>query len=415
MTTHSSVLRNRTLWILGFSESVSGVGNWISMMAVYALVVFRGEGSVAQSSAVFLAGLLPTLLASPVAGWLCDRFDRKWLMIGSELLSGLIIAGLIVTTRLEWILVILALQAVSISLMTPARQAVLPQLVACDQLTSANALLQQLAGIVKIGAPILAGAVLAVLNPHQAVVLDLLSFLLSALILSRLPSLPPQRQAELSARDSDTTPHQLWPALRQLPILRLLFLTAFLSVTVMVSVDVLAPVFIRDVLHQGESTFGLAIGLVGLGTLGASLWLMSRRQSRHPLRDISLGLVLLAGIPAILALIAHLNNPTLCILLAAAACLIGGVGNGLLSIQYGTLLQTQSPLALLGRFAGLLQSTQVSGQLLGTLLTSLLVPLVLPMGTFFALVTLALWLVALNATLMLRRATPAVYTEAQHE
>ncbi len=54
------------------------------MMAVLAMVLFRGGGGVKESSLIMLAGLLPTLLFSPVAGWLCDRFDRKWLMIISE-------------------------------------------------------------------------------------------------------------------------------------------------------------------------------------------------------------------------------------------------------------------------------------------------------------------------------------------
>src|SRR5512144_2341120 len=113
------ILRNRSLLIIGLAESVSGIGNWITMLAIFAIVVFRGQGGVVQSSAIFLAGLLPTLLASPAAGWLCDRYDRKWLMIGSELLDGLIVAGLIFAQRLEIIYALLALQAVVMSILTP--------------------------------------------------------------------------------------------------------------------------------------------------------------------------------------------------------------------------------------------------------------------------------------------------------
>jgi MFS family permease len=78
--------RNHHLLILGFAESVSGVGNWITALAIYALIVFRGSGDVLESSGVLLAGLGPMLLCSPLAGWLCDRFDRKRLMIASEVL-----------------------------------------------------------------------------------------------------------------------------------------------------------------------------------------------------------------------------------------------------------------------------------------------------------------------------------------
>ena len=57
--------------------------------------------------------------------------------------------------------------------MMPARQASVPQLVARDDLTQANALLQQLAGFVKIGAPILGGVIVAGLGPERAMLLDI--------------------------------------------------------------------------------------------------------------------------------------------------------------------------------------------------------------------------------------------------
>ena len=80
MTTYKTILNNRSLLILGLSESVSSVGSWITMMAVFAMIVFNGNGNVVQSSGIYLAGLVPTLLFSPAAGWLCDHLDRKWLM-----------------------------------------------------------------------------------------------------------------------------------------------------------------------------------------------------------------------------------------------------------------------------------------------------------------------------------------------
>ena len=188
------ILRNRSLVIIGIAESVSGIGNWVTMLAVFAIVVFRGDGTVAQSSGIFLAGLLPTFLASPLAGWLCDRFDRKWLMIGSELLDALAVAGLIFTQRLELIYALLAAQAVVMSVMAPARQAAVPDIVSPEELTRANAFLQQLGGLVKIAGPLLAGLILAALDPHTAILADVVSFLLSALILSRLPALTPRRE-----------------------------------------------------------------------------------------------------------------------------------------------------------------------------------------------------------------------------
>ncbi|NMC46648.1 MAG: MFS transporter, partial [Chloroflexi bacterium] len=188
-------MKNRTIITLGIAESVSAIGDWITMMAIFALLVFRGDGGVAQSSGIFLAGLLPTLPASLAAGWLCDRYDRKYLMIGSLIISGLIVSGLIFTENLILIYALLALQAVSVSLMTPARASILPDILPKEELTRANAFLQQLSSLVKIGAPVLAGGILAVMSPHQAIILDVATFFLAAILLTRLPKLPPRQMA----------------------------------------------------------------------------------------------------------------------------------------------------------------------------------------------------------------------------
>lgn len=403
-------VRDRSLLILGFAESVSGVGNWITMMAVFALVVFRGAGSVVQSSAIFLAGLLPTLLVSPYAGWLVDRVDRRRLMIASELGSGLCVAGIIFTERLELIYLLLALQAVAMSVMAPARQAAVPDIVGRDRLTQANAFLQQLAGLVKIGAPILAGALLTVINPHTAIVLDVISFALAALILARLPALPPHRNVapdEKVSQPADGAASTAAAVLRQSPRLRLLFTTMFLSIFVIIGFDVLAPVYIRDVLQRDESYFGLMIGLVGLGTVGATIVLMLRKSPGHQWRDILLGLTLLSLIPAGLWLITRLGNPALAGPLAALVALIGGIGNGLLVVQISTLLQLLTPAAVLGRISGLFQSTVIAGQLAGILVTPLLVPGVLDIGTYFGLSFLILAGVVLYGGLTAGRTSPA--------
>lgn len=396
---NKKILTNRSLLTIGFSESVSNVGNWITMMAVFAMVVFNGDGTVVQSSGIFLAGLVPTLFASPLAGWLLDRYDRKWLMVASEITSGLITAGLIFTRQLELIYAVLALQAVSISLMTPARQAVIPDIVSQEDLTSANALLQQLAGIIKIAAPILAGMILAVMNPHTAIILDVVSFAISAFILSRLPSLPPhleEEQVEAQATAVTSRPKtNVVSVILQNEFLRLLFVSTFLAVIIFIGFDVLSPLYTRDILSAGEGFFGTMIGLVGFGTVGATLVLMLRKSNGDPWRDVILGLLMLAIIPGTLALGTDIHNPQLARLLILASCLIGGFGNGMINVQVITLIQLLTPAQLLGRLGGVFQSTAVAGQLAGLLVTPLLVPALLNYGNYFVVSTLAVVLVAI--------------------
>ncbi len=163
------------------------------------IIVFRGGGGVNQSSGVFLCGIIPTLIFSPLAGSLCDRFDRKKLMILSQIASGLIISGLIFTDNLVLIYLLLALQAISMSIMTPARQSSVPALVKPEELTVANAFLQQLSSLVKIYSPMLAGLILTLVSPHRPI-LDVLSFAISHSCHSWQPS--PHRCVKTSGAKS---------------------------------------------------------------------------------------------------------------------------------------------------------------------------------------------------------------------
>lgn len=408
MSNIQAIIHNRDLWIIGASESVSNIGNWITMMAVFAMIVFKGDGGVLQSSGVFLAGLLPTLLFSPVAGWLSDRFDRKKLMIASELFSGVVILGLIFTTRLELIYALLALQAISVSVMTPTRQAVIPDIAGREALTSANAFLQQLSSVIKIAAPMLAGLVLAVMTPQQAIILDVISFGLSAFILMRLPTLRPHRDVAREAtpgREDAEQPgiQSLRGVIKDSAQLRLLFVCMFLGIVVIIGFDILSPVYIRDVLGGDEAWMGFLIGLVGLGTLGATIMLMSRRREQNPWIDILSGLLLLASLPALLALAARLGDAKLARHLVILGGLLGGVGNGLLVVQISTLLQILSPAALLGRIGGVFQSTVVAGQLVGILLTPLLVPKVVSIQAYLGISATGLVLLVAYIGMLTRR------------
>lgn len=404
MKTFQTLIRNRSLIIIGASESVSNTGNWITMMAVFAILVFRGDGGIIQSSIVFFAGLVPTFLISPFAGWLLDRFDRKKLMILSELFSGFITLGLVFTSNMLLITIILSLQAVTISIMTPARQAVVPLLVSREDLTRANAFFQQLSGTIKIGAPLLAGLIISVIGPHMAVIIDVISFGLSAVVLGLLPPLPPPLKMDVNpALEKIQTSEKLSRILKESSHLRLLFIIRFLAIMLIVSYDVLAPVYIKNILMGDEKIYGTLIALIGGGTLLASLLLMAKKGSHRPWRDIIIGGFLLSFISGSMTAAGYITNPNLSLGLVVFGAFIGGIGSGLLVIQSGTLLQLLSPPSMLGRISGIFQSSTAASQLGGIVLTPLIVPALLSIPGYFMASTALLLIIFCYAILSLRK------------
>ncbi len=375
------ILGNRSLLILGLAESVSGIGDWITFMAVLAILVFRGNGGVMESSGVFLAGLLPTLIISPFAGWLVDRINRKYLLIASQLLSGAVVSLLFLTTRIELIYGILALEAVVLSVVTPSRQAVVPDLVSRDDLPKANAFLQQLTGLVKVFSPFIAGLVLSVMDPHTAILFDALSFFLAAGVMVLLPSLPAhgeKRNSNVTSRAAN--PRQVF---RDIPQLGLLFSGVFTAILGIIGFDVLSSIYCRDVLLQGERVYGLSISLVGIGSLIATMVILTRKKTVNPWKDLIGGFALLGLIPIVLAIVYPIGRINIALYSVLAVCLIGGIGNGLVHVQVGTIMQLITPTEILGQVGGWLQMVMVASQLVGMVATPLLVPSVVKMDTFF--------------------------------
>jgi MFS family permease len=295
-----SVLRNRALLVLGAAEIVNNLGSWITAMALAAILIFQRHGSIAQSTGIFLVGLAPMLLLSPLAGRLCDRVDRRKVMVISRLLEGAFTAGLIFADSLPLIYGLLLLAAICSTVITPARSTILPDVVPPEQLTQANAFLQQTTGIVKVLAPMAAGAVLAVLPPHTAILIDVISFCLSAAVLLLLPPLPP-RGRQAAALEQAGSRVSVLSILRDVPGLSILLPLSFLIMLVMIAFDVSASVYVRDVLHGSVSFTGIIVGVIGAGTIGGSSLLMLRKGPHNAWRDIITGLLLLAVVPGALA------------------------------------------------------------------------------------------------------------------
>src|SRR5581483_8396694 len=119
----------------------------------------------------------------PVAGVFVDRWNRKATMIAADLLRAGVIAGLLLVHGAGEVWLIFALgfaESVVSRFFFPARAAVLPLLVAPEQLPQANAAMGLIEPLSQLGGPALGGVLVAVWGPHGAALVDALSYLLSA-------------------------------------------------------------------------------------------------------------------------------------------------------------------------------------------------------------------------------------------
>ena len=138
---------NRDFAKLWAAQLVSLLGDWFSTIVISALIVTYTQGTGYQGIAVsgfLIARMLPPLLMRPLAGVLADRFDRKRLLIVSDLLRALAVLGLLFTTRspdyLPLVYVFVIIQFLVSSVFEPARNAIMPSILYRHQLVIGNTL-----------------------------------------------------------------------------------------------------------------------------------------------------------------------------------------------------------------------------------------------------------------------------------
>ncbi|HLO03067.1 MAG TPA: MFS transporter [Symbiobacteriaceae bacterium] len=407
----TSLLRNRPLMLMGAAEVINSLGSWITAMALYSILIFQEGGGMAISSAIFFASLGPTLLLSPFAGWLCDRYDRRTLMIASRLLQGAATAGLIFTNNLPLIYTLLVASAVFGLVMGPARTTAMPDVVAPAELTQANAFMQQVTGTIKILAPALAGGLLTVMDPHLAISLDVVSFLLSAAVLLLLPPLPAKGAPVLATgkpvKEKGLLRDSLALLQRHIPGLLLLLPLNVLMALVIMAFDVAMAVYVRDILQATIAFKGFIGFAVGGGMIAGSSAFLFLKGERNLWRDVMVGFLLVTALSVAMAL-GEVAGPAAARLILLGACVLGGVGMGVINVQAGVLFIKLCPQGMLGRIGGLFDSVSTTGRLVGLLLTPILVPHVVSFGGYFGTASvLLLAAIAFTAVALQRRGATA--------
>jgi MFS transporter, DHA3 family, macrolide efflux protein len=125
------------MWL---GQVISSLGDRVHQIALVFLVARATNNSPLALGLVFAAMTLPTSLVGPVAGALVDRWDRKWVMVGSDLVRAALVFAIPLVAGLSIGLVVglVFLLAVASSFFRPARAAALPQVVPEEDLLTAN-------------------------------------------------------------------------------------------------------------------------------------------------------------------------------------------------------------------------------------------------------------------------------------
>jgi MFS family permease len=372
LATYRRVLSNSALTRLLAGEFVSSIGDWLYLVALL-VVVYQRSDSAALLGVVGAARVLPYVLLSVPAGMVVDRFDRRTILLMTDLARGATMVGLAVLVAVEASLAaIIALTLLSATFSTffgPAIAAFLPSLARDEsELGPANSAWASLDNLGFVIGPALAGLLIAVGGLTVAFLLNAISFAVVAVVLWRLPSAGALASAaQQAAASEDETPPakpsvELWPKLRELarPLTGLAVINT-VGGFVFGGLGVLTVVIAVDVLQQGDAATGYlnaAVGVGGLiGAVGSGV-LVLRRRLGPPL--VAGGLVLALGLVFL-----GWSGSLLPALLAMA---VASAGDLVMEVVATTLFQRSVPDEIRGRAYGMMHTLTVSAYAAGSLL-----------------------------------------------
>ena len=336
--TDALLLRNVRFLQLWAGQGTSFVGDAVSMVALVVLVT-QITGSASAVGGALVARLLPTL-ASPLAGVLTDRLDRRAVLITSDLARAVLVLGMVFARNLVVLYALVFLMGLARTFFNPTIRAAFPSVVGRGDLTRANAVIGGTFSASETAGPALGGVLVATFGVEAAFVLDSATYLVSVAFLSRIPLPQPQRGDDDADFGRELKAGFGYLAASRVPLAIVIgtFLTVFT-----INTTIPAEVFLaKETFGAGDAGYGLLVGLYGGGMVLGSVLIAALADRISLLPFYFLGIFTSA-----LALAATGFSPTF--VFALGTLMIAGVANGIDNVATDTILQKRVPDAFLGR------------------------------------------------------------------
>jgi MFS family permease len=371
--------RNFRLYLAGVT--LSAIGTAMVPVALSFAVLDAGLRAGALGL-VLAAQTIPTVGLLLIGGVIGDRWSRRRVMIGSDLLRCVVqiaLASALIggSHSLVLLVALTALVGVGNAFFGPASSGFLVGIVDKESLARANGTLRTATALAMIIGPSVAGLIVVGVGPGWTLGLDGLSYAASALCLvlvrveptARSSTAPRNRHFGRDLREgfqAFTARRWLWLLVGQFGLLNLLAIAPF---------RVIAPVLLAA-LPNGARAWGLLLGTVGAGALAGAIG-ATRWQPKRSLVAVELAVCSLLPLLFLLA-----TGAPFPLLLCGGVAF--GVGAAILSVLTLTAIQREVPLGVLSRVMSVVQLADMGLTPLGFVLAAPAAALLGPRGALAA-------------------------------
>ena len=345
--------KNFTLLILG--QLTSLFGNFILKLAL-SMYVLEATGSAAIFAGILSAATIPTILLSPLGGILADRADRRNIMVALDALTGVSVlcAALFLSENnaiavISTLLIILSILG---AFETPTVQACIPTMLQGDNIMKGNAVVNQVASLSYLIAPMLGGVLYAMLGLKPVMYASVVCFFITALFecFIKLSYQRIQNQGGvLQIVKQDFLSSMQYITKEQTSISKMLLLTALSRFFVMGITIVGLPFLVRTVLGFNPKYYGAAESALAVATILGSIaaGILAEKLKIHKLSVLlaSMGIFIIpAGIVFILPVNAMIKYGVTVVSFCGMQAVIS-----IFSIFAVSLIQQRTPNHLIGK------------------------------------------------------------------
>lgn len=339
-----SVFRHRDFRLMWIGQLVSTAGTALTSLAASILVYQVTGGSALSVGLMMMATAAPSLLVGLFAGVIVDRYDRKRIMIVTELIRAVLVVLIpfLVPYSIVWLYVIVAVTSAISQFYDPAHESVLPEVAPEEELAAANSLM----AISSFGATAIgfaaSGLLASAASIDWAFYLDGLSFVISALVIALITVKPLEDTEEASASMIIRNLKVGLRFLNDTPILRSLFL-AYIPVLIAFGLtnSLLLP-FADRALNATEFEYGLQEALTSIGFVIASLLMAKIFDRMREGQWIALGWMVMGVLGIVYSQVTSIP-------LAIFLVFVSGFMNAPAAIGGRLVLQRNTPREMRGR------------------------------------------------------------------
>ena len=353
-----------------FGHLISHAGDAVFMIALPWLMLDI-TGSKSLTSLVSMSAYLPAVLFGLFAGVVVDRYNRKWIMIYSDILRALLVAVIPLSLIYGFISPLL-IGTITFSLSTfsaffyPARDSLIPHIVTAEELPAANSAISVSGQMSHLLGPLFAGIGISIFGLRHLFTADAISFLFSILLISLIVGPARKLTIEKHPPKWQGIVEGLTYVNSHKGLRILLILTFVNNIFIMGPAIIGLPVFVREVL---TSDFGVLAKLevaMAAGMIVGSFVFWKAEKNISPISILLFGIVM-DGATYTLLFFADTS------FIAILVLIIHGIGIPLITVSRTTIIQAVVPDEFRGRlfsmiYMAVMGTTAISVGLTGFIL-----------------------------------------------